>query len=172
MGIAVNALIATTKQVAEAANLEVFKNAHPNFAGRPLISVQWGGDPPDVLCLDAHGIRIGVELVQWVNGQQMAASKAQYDVEESYNVVIQSESVQQPADIGMIFIYAKISLAAKNTATFRKEIYDCIAQVAARYPEWGNPQGYVFTDFTGYPCLAAHLEAWISIQHVGVPTLN
>jgi hypothetical protein len=88
----------------------------------------------------------------------MAASKAQYDVEESYNVVIQSESVQQPADIGMIFIYAKISLAPKNAATFRKELYDCIAQVAARYPEWENPQGYLFTDFTGYPCLAAHLE--------------
>jgi hypothetical protein len=78
MGIAVNALIATTaKQAAEAANFEVFKNAHPNFVGRPLLSVQWGGDPPDVLCLDAPGIRIGVELVQWVNGHQMAASKAQ-----------------------------------------------------------------------------------------------
>jgi hypothetical protein len=68
----------------------------------------------------------------------MAASKAQYDVEESYNVVIQSESAQQPANIGMIFIYAKISLAPKNAATFRKELYDCIAQVAARYPEWEN----------------------------------
>jgi hypothetical protein len=63
MGVAVNALIATTaKQAAEAANFEVFKNAHPNFAGRPLLSVQWGGDPPDVLCLDAPGIRIGIEL--------------------------------------------------------------------------------------------------------------
>jgi hypothetical protein len=65
----------------------------------------------------------------------MAASKAQYDVEESYNVVIQSESVQQPANIGMIFIYAKISLAPKHAATFQKELYDCIAQVAARYAE-------------------------------------
>jgi hypothetical protein len=43
----------TAKQRAEAANFEAFKLAHPNFAGRPLVSSQWGGDPPDVLCLDA-----------------------------------------------------------------------------------------------------------------------
>jgi hypothetical protein len=160
MATGVSALLAgaTLKQKAEAANFEAFRRAHPNFAGRPLVSVQWGGDPPDVLCLDARGSRIGVELVQWVNGRQMAASKAQYELEESYNGVIQSASVQPPANIGMIFIYAKISLAPKNAAAFRKELYDCIGQVAAKYPEWEDPQGYPFTDFTGYPCLAAQLE--------------
>ena len=121
----------TTKQRAEAANFKAFRLSHANFAGRPLSSIQWGGDPPDVLCLDAQGSRIGVELVQWVNGKQMAASKAQYELEESYNVVIQSASVQPPANIGMIFIYTKLSLAPKNAATFRNELYDCIAQVAA-----------------------------------------
>ena len=70
------ALVGTTaKQKAEAANFDAFKSAHPNFAGRPVVSIQWGGDPPDVLCLDSPGKRIGAELVQWVNEQQMAESK-------------------------------------------------------------------------------------------------
>ena len=147
----------TAKQRAEAANFEAFRLAHPNFAGRPLVSIQWGGDPPDVLCLDAPGNRVGVELVQWVNGRQMAISKARFELEDSYNFVIQSSSVQPPANIGMIFIYAKTPLAPKNAGIFRTELYDCIAQVEAKYPEWEDPQGYMFTDFAGYPCLAKHL---------------
>lgn len=147
----------TAKQRAEATNFEAFRLALPNFVDMPLESVQWGGDPPDVLCLDLPGNRIGVELVQWVNERQIAASKKQYDLEDSYNVVIQSASVPAPANIGMIFIYAKVPLAPKNAATFRRELYDCIAQIAAKYPEWDDPQGYMFSDFTGYASLAEHL---------------
>lgn len=157
-GASVALVCNSTKQRAEAANFEALKLAYPNFAGRPLVSIQWGGDPPDVLCLDATGNRIGVELVQWVNGGQMAASKKRYDLEESYNLVIQSEAVQPPTNVGMIFIYAKIPLAPKSAATFRRELYDFIARAAAKYPEWEDPQGYMFSDFKGCPCLAEHLE--------------
>ena len=40
---------------------EFFMKLMPNFAGRP---VKWqpGNDPPDVLCTDNDGVRIGVEL--------------------------------------------------------------------------------------------------------------
>src|ERR1700730_6076317 len=113
----------SAKQRAEAANFEAFRLAHPNFAGRPLVSIQWGGDPPDVLCLDAPGNRIGVELVQWVNGRQMAVSKARFKLEDSYNSVIQSSSVQSPANIGLVFIYAEDNaiLLPQNATAFRKE---------------------------------------------------
>jgi hypothetical protein len=153
----------TAKQMAEAANFEAFKLAHPNFAGRPLVSIQWGGDPPDVLCLDAPGNRIGVELVQWVNGRQMAVSKARFKLEDSYNSVIQSSSVQSPANIGLVFIYAEDNaiLLPQNATAFRKELYDFVARIDAEWlknPEWNDPQGYPFTDFTGYPTLAQHID--------------
>lgn len=148
----------TAKKKAEAANFEAFRSVHPDFAGRALENVQWGGDPPDILCLDASGSRIGVELVQWVNQGQIAASKKKFALEKSYDDVIQSASAQPPANIGMLFIYAKIPLAPKNAATFRRELYDFIAQAAAKYPEWEDPQGYMYSDFMGYPCLSEHLE--------------
>ena len=97
----------TSKQKAEAANFEAFKLAHPNFAARPLVSIQWGGDPPDVLCLDATGYRIGVEMVQWINERQIAASKPRYRVEASYRLAIRSIEVQPPKNIGMVFISLK-----------------------------------------------------------------
>jgi hypothetical protein len=148
----------TAKQRAEAANFELFKNARPDFAGRTLASVQRGGDPPDVLCVDTAGNRIGVELVQWVNQSQIAASKKQSALEDSYNKEIHSTSERPPACIGMIFIYTRIPLAPENAAAFRKELYDFIAQDAAGYPEWEDPQGHIFSEFTGYACLVEHLE--------------
>lgn len=156
----------TAKQRGEAANFEEFRLAHPNFADRPLVSIQWGGDPPDILCLDAPGNRIGVELVQWVNERQMAASKARYKLEDSYRRVIRSSYMQPPANIGLVFIYSKdrTPLLPKNGTAFPDELYKCVGAIDAAWPsnpEWGDPQGYYFTDFSGYPCLGQHLEGLI-----------
>jgi hypothetical protein len=104
----------TAKQKAEATNFEAFRRAVPNFAGPGLISVTWGGDPPDVLCTDDKGNRIGVELVQWLDEKQTAASKKMFALEKSYNDVIQSASVQPPPNIGRIFIYASVPLATRT----------------------------------------------------------
>jgi hypothetical protein len=159
MATASSALIGTTeKQKAEAANFEAFRRAEPNFAGRPIISVQWGGDPPDVLCLDGTGACIGVELVQWVNGEQIAASKKQYALERSYNEIIQSATVRPPPYVSMIVIYSKRPLLLDDGPAFRKELYDFIRHAAAKYPEWEDPQGFLFTDLSNYPCLSTHLE--------------
>ncbi len=148
---------------AEAANFEAFRLAHPNFVGRPLVSIQWGGDPPDVLCLDASGKRIGVELVQWINESQIPASKSRFKMEDSYRLVIRSSDEQPPVNIGLVFTYPKDNaiLLLRNAAAFRKELYEFVARIDADWaknPEWDDPQGYPFTDFNGYPTLAQHIE--------------
>lgn len=153
----------TSKQKAEAVNFEAFKRVHPNFAGRPLVTIQWGGDPPDVLCLDAAGKRIGVELVQWVNERQMAASKARSKIQDSYRLAIRSSYQQPPTNIGLVYIHAKDKtiLEPQNATAFRKELYDFVARIDADWlknPEWDHPQGYWFTDFTGCPRLSQYIE--------------
>ncbi len=153
----------TRKQKAEAANFEAFRQAHPNFAGRPLAGIQRGGDPPDVLCLDASGNRIGVELSQWVNQRQMAASKRRFKVEDSYRLAIRSPEVEPPANIGLVFIYAKDTtpLAPENAPAFRDELYKFVRAVDDAWqlnPDWDDPQGYAFTDFKGYSTLAQYVE--------------
>jgi hypothetical protein len=165
MATDISALLAgtTTKQKAEATNFEAFRRAQPNFVGRSLIRIQWGGDPPDVLCLDASGSRIGVELVQWVNQRQMATSKRRFKVEDSYRRAIRSPEVEPPANIGLVFIYAKDTtpLAPENSTAFRDELYKFVRAVDDAWqlnPDWDDPQGYTFTDFRGYPTLAQYVE--------------
>ncbi len=151
----------SAKQKGESSNFEAFRLACPDFAGRPLVSIQWGGDPPDVLCLDASAKRIGVELVQWVNGQQMARSKERDRLEASYRRVIRSSDEPQPNNIGLIFVSAKVVLAPQYAAAFRSEFYGFISRLDANWPnsrEWYDPQGSFFTDFSGFPCLTQHLE--------------
>jgi hypothetical protein len=50
-----------------------FCTASPNFAGREL-KFSDGADPPDFVGVDEKGARIGIELGEWLNPQQMAAS--------------------------------------------------------------------------------------------------
>jgi hypothetical protein len=136
----------TAKEKAEAANFDAFRLAHPAFAGWPLLNIQRGGEPPDLLCLDAQGKRVGVELVQWINERQMAESKARYKLEESYRHVIRSTYVQPPKNIGMIFISAKdkTPLEPANATAFHHELYKFLSEVDAAWlsnPEWTDPPG-------------------------------
>ena len=91
MSTAVSPLVGTSRQQKkEAPNFATFMRACPNFAGGPIASTEWGGDPPDVLCCDVSGKRIGIELVQWVKEEQIARSKSRYRLEASYTDVIRS----------------------------------------------------------------------------------
>jgi hypothetical protein len=153
----------TAKEKAEAANFGAFREVCPNFAGRTLVSTRRGGDPPDFLCLDGSGKRIGVELVQWISEQQTGPSKQLHGLEESYRRVLRSAYVQPPNNIGMIFIYAKdgTALAPSDSAVFHNELYKFVADVDAAWlanPDWSDPQGYDFTDFSGCPSLTSHLD--------------
>ena len=153
----------TTKQQSELAIFHAFRLTLPNFAGRAVVSVQCGGDLPDVLCLDAQAVRIGIELLQWVNERQMAESKSRHRLEDSYAYVIQSSCEEPPANIGLVLIYPKEKtlLAPQKAAAFRKELYEFVEWVDAAWrenPEWGDPQGHRFVDFAGYRSLAQHIQ--------------
>lgn len=151
------------KETNEAANFALFRSAHPNFAGRPVVSIQRGGDPPDFLCLDARGYRVGVELVEWINEDQTGPSKHLFKLERSYLDVIRSVDVQPPKNVGLIFMHAKdkVRLAPRDAEAFRNELYQFIHEIDEAWvvhPEWADPQGFDFTEFVGYPSLTQHLE--------------
>jgi hypothetical protein len=163
----------TSKQKAEAGNFERFVLARPDFAERPLVGIQWGSDPPDVLCLDQHGNRIGVELVQWLNESQMAASKARHKREDSYRLAIRSSYEQPPANIGFVFISTRDEAILKpvNAQVFRKELYDFVARVDT---DWlMNPGGMTHRDtrLRTSPAIRLWLytsRAWTSTPEVAV----
>jgi hypothetical protein len=154
---------ARVKERNERINFDAFQKACPNFAGRPLKSRRRGGDPPDILCLDFAVKRIGVELVEWLNQEQVSREKPLYKLESEYHRIIRSDKQLTPPNVGQVFIYAKDRkrlLPAKAKA-FRKELYRFISAVAGRWPEWDDPQGYGYRDFSGFPMLEEHLESLV-----------
>jgi hypothetical protein len=49
-----------------------FLEIQPDFAGNPIIeSKHNGNDAPDILCVDAQGARIGVEVTEWLDETQI-----------------------------------------------------------------------------------------------------
>jgi hypothetical protein len=150
------------KQQVEAAIFEAFKGVNPNFAGCEIAHVEWGGDPPDVLCLDPIGNRIGVELTEWLNPEQIERSKHQYRLEESYLSVIRSRDEPLPAHFGFVLMATRdVRLAPEHGEKFRTELYRFLSQVDQDWnenPDWhDSPGGALFDDFHAYPVLAEHL---------------
>ncbi len=73
----------------------------PDFAGGAVV---WfpGNDPPDILCIDPVGKRIGVELVEWLNEEQIRTSVEEQRLESSYLDAIRSQDVHPPENTGTL----------------------------------------------------------------------
>ena len=150
------------KEQAELVNFEAFQLTRPDFASRPVVRYEPGGDPPDILCFDDEGRRIGVELVQWINEEQTAKSKTRLKVQSSYTHVIRSWDEKPPKNVGFMFINLRAErlLRPDVAVTFRSELYNFIAEKDAVWlvnPDWDDPQGWSFEDFGGFPTLAQYL---------------
>jgi hypothetical protein len=151
------------KQQNEKAIFDLFEKRFSNFAGRPVTTIL-GNDPPDILCTDAAGARIGVELGEWVNEIQIAIGKTKEGVERSFSRVIKSDEELPPEHIGISWIGLKEEkpLKGADAGAFRKEIYEVVEESDKRWPtngEVNGPQGYTHSDFSKYPIVARYVKS-------------
>src|SRR5215470_8473384 len=109
---------------------EKFIANRPDFAGRP-VSWEEGDDPPDVLCKDGEGKRIGVELAEWLNEKQIQASKQRESIEVSYEEALESKQTTPPTNVGLVWLSRKeeIRLSRADYVQFRDEMYDLIQEI-------------------------------------------
>jgi hypothetical protein len=146
---------------AEKIIFESFVNFSPEFAGRP-VKCEEGPDPPDYICVDDAGNRIGVELGEWLNEQQTRESKERERLENSYCSVIKSEEQEPPHHVGSVYLSTKLGLRldADDRVGFKGELLQCIQHIDDGWSEnrdRDDPQGYNLDDFDGYPSLAKYL---------------
>ncbi len=151
------------KQQTEKTLFDFFEKLCPSFAGRPVTS-SIGDDPPDILCTDIDGARIGVELGEWVNEIQIAIRKTQEVVERSFSSVIRSDEELPPQHIGISWIGLKeqTQLKPADATSFRTEIYALVDRSDHAWrtnSEVNGPQGYLHTDFSGYPTVAHYVRS-------------
>ena len=132
--------------------------AHPDFVG---VGVVWqeGPDPPDLIGTDGADRRIGVELGEWLNEEQMREGKRQERAEDSFLNAIRSEDEAPPGNIGCIWLSLahERSLPVEEAEQFRAEILECLHVIDRSTIDWTDPQGYDHSDFSSFPCLQRHL---------------
>lgn len=142
----------------EKITFENFQATEPNFAHAPVECAE-GPDPPDFICVDPGGRRIGVELGEWLNPKQMAANVERERQEDRFVGVIRSDTEEPPPNVELVWIDRKEDsrLEDGDAEAFRTELYSCIGElnaVAASEFDWHEP----ISKFEHYPALAKYLQ--------------
>jgi len=141
----------------------------PSFAG-PLLSwtkVPDGQDPPDFLS-DAPNGPIGLELVEWLDGEQMTAAKGRESQRDQVHRVLASnwESEYQPKNFSAAFIaIGNERISRADEAPLRKEFYALAADVDRTWVTNPDRQGnsYEPMGFPSYPLMAKYF----SVRFIG-----
>lgn len=144
---------------------EVFFELRPMFAGR---AVRWveGPDPPDILCTDSEGRQLGVELVAWLDQQQIGVYRRQDHLENSYLDAIRSEDREPPEHFGWAVLYLREQreLARNDAEGFVRELYELMGDIDAQWQE--DEPVLRITEFPRSPVLRRYLNA-LEIHHPG-----
>ncbi len=169
-----------------------FRECCPNFAGRP-VTCRDGADPPDFICVDASDKRIAVELGEWLNETQMHSSKKKEALDHTFLRAIDSEHVQPPKNVAVVYIAPKgLGLGKQDVRTFVTELLSLVQEIDADWSDdkrsptggglggfrsgaavdstWLNrrAQFYRHQDFSRYRCLGRYL-AYLQCQARGGP---
>ncbi len=158
---------------------EQFTEQLPTFAGRP---VKWapGPNPPDFICTDSNGNRIGVELSEWLDESQISCERPRYQREREILLVIASRREPPPSNIGNIWIFRNegVELTESHASEFRSQLYAFISDLDQRWSmieDHDDPQGVHIDDFPGYPLVQKYLTGlvcWSQAHHRAYPGID
>jgi hypothetical protein len=150
----------------------------PNFMGYAQLwtEVPHGQDPPDIISRDP-GATIGLELREWLDGDQMGPAKARESQREQIHRVLSYdwERQYQPTNFRGAFPspIGDERISRADEQALREEFFACAAEVDRAWADdsdhWGN--SYYLTEFPGYPLLRKYFSA---IRYIGgePPGLN
>jgi hypothetical protein len=141
----------------------------PDFAGRPLLwtKVPDGDDPPDFMSVTNE--RIGLEMVEWLDGGQMGPAKARQARRLDMLRVLRDNwrTEYAPRSFRGAFIdVGDKRIVTADEAGLRKEFFEFAAAIDRSWET--NPEriGIALNvqDFTGYPFIQKYVG---SIRYIG-----
>jgi hypothetical protein len=143
----------------------------PNFMGDAHMwtEVPEGQDPPDFISR-GPGTTIGLELREWLDGDQMGPAKARESQREQIHRVLSYdwERQYQPTNFREAFPspIGDERISRADEQPLREEFFACAAEVDRAWADdsdhWGN--SYYLTEFPGYPLLGKYFSA---IRYIG-----
>jgi hypothetical protein len=148
----------------EVAVIEDLERSFPDFTGRSLSWIHNPDDPPDFLAAGPNGA-VGLELREWLDGEQMNAAQAHYRQREHLAEIFSAgwEHEYQPKN----FVLAAVEplwglrITKKDESSLRREFYECATTVDQTWltnPERINCFFYQMA-FSRYPTMQKYLRA-------------
>jgi hypothetical protein len=138
----------------------------PQFAGQTCSwdKVPDGQDPPDFISRDPSAT-IGLELREWLDGDQMGPAKARESQREQIHRVLSYdwERQYQPQNFRGAFpsTIGNERISRADEQLLREEFFACAAEVDRAWADdsdhWGN--SYYLTEFPDYPLLGKYFSA-------------
>jgi hypothetical protein len=158
----------------------------PKFTGQARLweGVPVGQDPPDFIS-HGPGAPIGLELVEWLDGDQMGPAKTRESQQVQLHRVLAYdwEKEYQPKNFSRAFPSPLHSerIARSDELSFRQEFFACAAETDHAWVVDSDRRGITRyqTEFPGYPFLGKYLNAirysvgepqgacWIGVQGHG-----
>lgn len=160
---------AFTHDQREQAVLSDLLGSFPDFAGQPLswAKVQDGHDPPDFMSVTRG--RIGLEMVEWLDGQQMGPAKTRearrIDVLRILRANWRAEYSPQNFRAAFIDVGEK-KIVPGDEAGLRKEFFEFAAAVDRIWVTHPDRIGMALNvqNFAGYPLMQKYIG---SVRYLG-----
>src|SRR5215831_10961271 len=116
----------------EHAIIEDLERSFPDFAGYPLAWVHNPDDPPDFIAAGPNGA-VGLELREWLDGDQMNKAQARDRQREHLLKILRPgwEQEYQPTNLALASIEPLwgVRISKKDEPEFRAEFYKCATEV-------------------------------------------
>ena len=150
----------------ERAVLADLETSFPNFSGQSLswTKVPDGQDPPDFRSPGLYG-SIGLELREWLDGNQMGPAKVRESQRDWIHRVLTNnwENEYSPQYFCAAAISPRLNarIAPADEGPLRQEFLACSAYVDRRWLANADRTGgaYYQTEFPGFPLLASYIYA-------------
>src|SRR5262245_45627499 len=118
----------------------VFKGllkTHPLFAGSPIRYWIWNRkDPPDIYCWTEDGRKIGIELVSWLDENEMAAAKKLEGADENLRKKIGISSSIKCRNVRFAVFHPSMpSSQSRSSANVRKVFNQTLRHVDVNWPD-------------------------------------
>lgn len=153
------------KRERERALFGAFYQLEPEFLGEAVAS--WDQplderDFPDIVGRSITGRKVGVEIVEWLNEEEIKAAKQQERLEQEVLQTIGEQGVNPTGHISHVWLFPKGPIASRDAAGFRDQLFASILECDRRWPDepyWRPGHRLVGEDLARYPLLARYLDA-------------
>jgi len=152
----------------ERAIFAAFLRVAPRFSGHDITKWTQPEDEkefPDVICISESGLKVGVELGQWLNEDEMRHAKGMERIESSILAAVGDQGDNNTENILLVWLSPrpKARIKPSDAEAFRKQLFECIRDHDGRWPTerfWHSPQDHMASgaELTPYPVVAKYLD--------------